>query len=481
MSRPVLPAALLLATASWIHAAQPVVRTEQPADLERGKAVGMIVTPHGSLYVGPGIEPYGSAFPVSDPAQVWAMTADASGNVFLGTSPEGRVFKISAGGETTLFFTADEPMITALALTSGGDLLAAAAPGGVIYRIGPDGRGEVWSETDELYVWALAPAAGDQVYAGTGQRGKILQIGSDGRFDLVFDSDESHIVSLAPLAGGGLLAGGAGSGLVYRIDPERHALVLHDDDLSEVVALVPEGESVVAALLAPPEPEARQPVLRLRLPDRAQVGASSEAAPDVLEEEAGPTLHGVIEGIPPSDGPETKRVRGRVIRIDASGKSTEIWSSTQEAPFCLLTDERGRVFFGTGEPGRLYRVDPDGKVARLSTLQEAQVTGLLSVPGGILLATSNPARVFRSGRSPAAAGEFLSRPIDAGGPARWGRDPLVTGPGARHRVLYAHRKQRSSGRYLVGLEPGSAGWLGQPDRKSRCPLPSMAREPIGAG
>jgi hypothetical protein len=420
VSRALLPASLVLVAAATVQATQPVERIEQPADLERGTANGFVVTSRGSLFAGPQVVPYGTPFPEPGPAQVWSMVGDDAGNVFVGTGPDGQIFKVSSGGETSLFFDAAEVMITALAFTRRGDLLAAAAPGGVIYRIGPDGRGELWSETDELYVWTLVPGPGDRVYAGTGQRGRILELDADGRFDLLFDSDESHIVSLSALAGGALLAGGAGRGLVYRIDSEGHAMVLHDDDLSEVVALAQDGETVVVALLDPPEPETRRPVLRLRLPDRTQVGASSETAAETLEEQGGPTLHGVIEGIPGAAEPAATRLRGRLIRIGAAGEISQIWSSTREAPHVLLSDGKGQVYFGTGEPGRIYRVSRDEQVSVLATLEEAQVTGILASPAGVLLSTANPARLHLLDPTSDDPGEFLSKPIDAGGNARWG-------------------------------------------------------------
>lgn len=467
MSRTLLLAGLALVTATSVQATQPVVRIEQRADLELGQSSGMVVTSRGSLFAGPRVEPYGSPFPAPGPAQVWSMVGDEAGNVYLGTGPDGQVFKVTPGGETTLFFQAAETMVTALAFTRDGDLLAAAAPGGVIYRIGPDGHGEVWSETDELYVWALAAAPGDRVYAGTGQRGRILELDADGRFDLLFDSDESHIVSLSTLAGGALLAGGADRGLIYRIDSEGHAMVLHDDDLSEVVALVPDGETVVAALLDPPESEVQRPVLRLRLPDRVQVGSSSETAADALEEDAGPTLHGVIEGIPASAEPAVKRVRGRVIRIDAAGGSTEIWSSSREAPHSLLSDGKGQVYFGTGEPGRLYRVGRDGVVSLLATLEEAQVTGILATSRAVLLSTANPARVHRLGQAGGEPGEFLAKPIDAGGPARWGS--IRWSPSQAARTEF-YTRSGNSGRpddtwsaWSPAMKDGSASRIVNPD------------------
>jgi hypothetical protein len=79
------------------------------------------------------------------------------------------------------------------------------------------------------------------------------------------------------------------------------------------------------------------------------------------------------------------------------------------------------LHFGTGEPARLYRLEPDGTVVLLATLTQAHLTTLLPRPDGLLLATANPATVHRLGSRSSAPAEFLSAPVDAGGPARWGR------------------------------------------------------------
>jgi len=413
------PSLLVAALASAALAVQPVVRTQTPEDLEAGDASGIALTREGRLFAVPRLEPYGAPFPAPDPGQVWALTADSAGQVFLGTSPDGRILKIDRSGKTSIHATVDEPMVTALATDRSGNLYAAAAPGGVIYRIDRDGTAELFCETGEVYVWALVRSADGTIYAGTGERGRILEIRPSGSAELLFDGDESHIVSLAILPGGDLLAGGAGRGLVYRVDAEGRAIVLHDDDLSEVVALATDGDAVIAAMIASIEPETRHPALRLRLPDGVQVGAATEGA-DLLDETPGPTLEGFIEGIGQGEATRDERTRGRVIRIDADGTVSELWGSTREAPFSLARDDRGRVLFGTGEPGRLYRIGEDGDVARIATLDEAQVTGLLSSPDGLLLATANPARAYRVPEQGEGPGEFLSRPIDAGGVARWG-------------------------------------------------------------
>ncbi len=417
--------AVIVATALMVStlpagAAQTRRWTESAEHLQGGDADGIAVTSTGKLFMAPRLTLLGKSEATRREAHVWSVAADRTGNIYLGTGPEGRVLKISPSGVETVLFRVDEPMVTAVAVLAGGDLLAGTAPEGRIYRITPDGTGQVWAETGERYVWSLVSDADGTVYAGTGEQGIVFKIAPSGRTTPLFDSDESHIVSLLARPDGSLVAGGAGRGLVYEIDAEGNAFVLHDDELPEVRALAVRSDGhLIAALVGPPEVEARPPAVRIQLPDGSQLGPASESVGD-LDDSRGPTVEGTIEGLNLPSETSVHALRGRVVRISPEGGVTELWRSTDEAPYSLALDSEGRALFGTGEPGRLYRSDGDHEVALLASVGEAQVSGLLRKGGMTVVATSNPAAAYRLDSLGSESGEFLSKPLDAGSLSRWG-------------------------------------------------------------
>jgi len=411
----VLLGAVLAAVAGGAVPARPRTRIESAADLARGRAQGIAISAAGRLSAAPRVSRVGRV----EALQVWSLVVGEDGRLFAGTGPDGQIVRLDSAGSSASFHRADRPLVTALALPPGGELLAATAPDGAIYRIRADGTARRWSETGERYVWALAPAADGRLFAGSGERGRVLEILESGDPAVYFDSGDTHIVSIAPTRDGQLIVGGAGNGVVYRIDPEGHALALYDDDLAEVVAAVPaEDGAVFAALLARLRAEPRPPALRLRLPEADEVGSADEGLGPL---EDGPTLRGRIEGLPAVEAPPVEAVRGRVVRIDPDGRVTELWASDREAPLCAALDRLGRLWFGTGEPARLRRIERDGTVSLLATLDEGQATRLLLTEAGAgFLATSNPAAIYRVGPGTAGDGVFVSEPIDAGALARWG-------------------------------------------------------------
>lgn len=411
--------ALLLA-ATRATAVQTRVWTGTADDLERGETEGIAVSSKGRLFLAPRLSVFGPKTLDDPPAHVWAAVADRVGNLYLGTGPDGRILRLSPSGSQAVLFAVEEPMVTALALTADGDLLAGTAPEGRIYRIPPDGKGKLWCETGERYVWSLAIGRKGEVYAGTGEQGILFRVDGTGKATPLFDSDESHIMTIHVLEDGAILAGGAGRGLLYRVEPDGKALVLHDDDLPEVRSVVPERDgSILAALVASPEPEPRPPAVRIQVAGAEPQAGGAELPPDI-EGRSGQPMQGVIEGLPSYREEAGRRLRGKVVRIGRDGAVTELWRSTSEAPYCLGLDTAGRAYFGAGEPARLYRVDPEGEIALLGTLREAQVTGLATVRGALLAVTSNPAGAYRLDDDPPGTGTYVSEPYDAGAVARWG-------------------------------------------------------------
>jgi hypothetical protein len=391
--------------------------TAGPEEMLRGSADGIAVTSLGDLLLAPRTQRLDGALEGSGALEVWSACAGNRGEIFLGTGPDGVVFRTDGNGRGDEFFRTGEAMVTALHRLAGGDLLAATSPGGRIYRIDAEGNGELWSETQERYVWAIAETAAGTVYAATGDRGRILRLRSDGTTQPHFDSDEAHIVSLVH-DGGVLLAGGGGTGRVYSVDLDGNAMVLYDDELDEARALVRDdnGDWVVALVGAPPR-DTRRPALRLRLPDGTPVGS---VEPNVsIEERQGPTLHGFIEGLATDDDAPTT-LRGRLIRLDSEGRATLLWESTTETPLSLATDSSGRVVLGTGRPARLYRVEADDVVSLIATLNEAHTTVLVRHDRTLFAGTSNPAAVWRLEAIDAEQGAYLSPAFDAGAAARWG-------------------------------------------------------------
>ncbi|PYQ11858.1 MAG: hypothetical protein DMH00_07190 [Acidobacteria bacterium] len=234
-----LPLLLFLAPGGSLLAVVPIVWTQQTsADFEKGRPDGVAVGSRGGLLLARAVK----EIPVKELQEnsqpfLWSQAVDSRGTLYVGSGNNGKVFKVTKGGQGSLFYATAELAVQALAVDPRDNLYVGTSPEGKIYRVSPDGKPEVWFDPDERYIWALAVDRSGNLFAATGEHGIIFKITDRGKGSPFFDSQESHIVALAFDRQGNLLAGSSGKGLLYRISPDGKGTVLLDTALKEVNAL----------------------------------------------------------------------------------------------------------------------------------------------------------------------------------------------------------------------------------------------------
>ena len=230
---------LMFSSAPPARAGGPVVwETNSRAELLNGDARGVSVTDTGALMLAPRLT---QVFD-TEQAYVWSTTADASGNVFLGTGHDGRIFRVSPDGRGQLLYDAAELDVTALAAGRDGALYAGTSPDGKVYRVTTDGRAEVFFDPPDRYIWSLAFLPDGALAVGTGDTGRLYRVRAAGArpdASVLVDLNETHIISLASDREGNLVAG---------TDPQRVApgtimpdLNVSDSDAQDIVAYLLEA------------------------------------------------------------------------------------------------------------------------------------------------------------------------------------------------------------------------------------------------
>src|SRR6266850_425324 len=66
-----------------------------------------------------------------------------AGRLYVGTSPDGRVYRVSGGKPGDAFFSPEAKYIWALIFDDAGNLLVATGQPGRVYRVSSSGKGEV--------------------------------------------------------------------------------------------------------------------------------------------------------------------------------------------------------------------------------------------------------------------------------------------------------------------------------------------------
>src|SRR5690242_1049921 len=176
----------------------------------KGRLTGVSINMDGQL----GLAPQAKMVFNPDEALALSLVADRQHNLYVGTGHQGKVFRVTAGGKSSLFFKTQEPDVFALAVGPDGDLYVGSSPEGKVYRVDANGKSSVFYDPTTKYIWAMVFDSEGRLYIATGDQGQILQVDRSGKGKVFFDSNQTHIMCLTVDGHGNLLAGSVPDGLV---------------------------------------------------------------------------------------------------------------------------------------------------------------------------------------------------------------------------------------------------------------------------
>jgi outer membrane protein assembly factor BamB len=377
-------------------------------DFEEGEATGSLILPTGEVVPGMKTSPI-----AVDAAFVWCATKSADGKTaYFGTGDEGKIFAVEVDGKETRakkVATIEAAWVTALLARPDGTLLAASTPGGKIFSVDPKkGTTKLFATLPADHVWTLAEGKG-VVYAGTGGPGKLFSIetagAGAGKPKALWDSGDKHIVSLLVDDERHLLAGTSEEAILFRVSTDGKAEALADFDAEEVRAIAKQGGALYVAV---------------NDFDRA----AGAATPATTAAPKGTKVAVASAGSPSSAGalprPGQRKSKAAVYKLDADGRTEQIFSIGDGYFTALAFDGEGRAFVGTGSEGRVYRIATDRTAALAIDIPERQALALVRTANGFLVGSGDVGGVYRAEPAAAKQATYLSRVLDADVRARWG-------------------------------------------------------------
>jgi hypothetical protein len=394
------------------------------ADLEKGELTHLSLSSDGHLTLAPVVQE------VYDPSVtfLWALARDSKGNIYVGGGGLGggkaKLSVIDAQGKGKMLAEFEGISVQAVAIDRQDRVYAATSPDGKIYRVDAAGNSQVFYDPKTKYIWAMAFAKSGDLFVATGDRGEIHRVTPAGVGSVFFQTEETHARSLAIDANDNLIVGTDPNGLVVRITPAGQAFVLYQTAKREITAVAagPDG-SVYAAGVGNRQQGAPTPATPP--PAAAAVPAANAPRPVAL---------------PPTLGSAAPAVAGGsdVYRILPDGYPRKVWSNSQDLIYALALDSKGRVLIGSGNRGKLYRLDSDPVYSILLNVPPTQITGLATAPDGKLWAiTGNIGKVFAIGPALESSGTYESDVLDAGSFSYWGR--LAQQPEPQNGVTFETR------------------------------------------
>ena len=356
--------------------------------LSGGDLKGVAVSSDGAVRAGFTL---GNA-PIPEASASFSALTLADGTTLVGTSPMGKVYKLT-GDTLSTFAETGSLAVTSMVQARNGTVFAATIPDGKIFKI-TQGKAELFTTLPEAsHVWALVvDRTGTGLFAATGPDGKVFRVEPTGASSVYYRSTEGHLVSLAMADNGDLLAGSSGKGNLYRITGPGRATVLATLPGEEVKAVVVSKGTIWAIANEYGEPP--------ELPKRSPAAGRTPAGP--------------------SSSTHSKAGKGGLYRFDAHGQPERMMKHDDTHYLALAIDEQGRPYVGTGANGRIYTVDDAHVVTLLADTDERQI-GALNVSGGKgFVATSDPPVAHRILGRGGPDAVWTSKVLDATLHARFG-------------------------------------------------------------
>ena len=418
--RTLAAAALVAAALLPLQASAPkFFQATTQTDFLKGDVENLSIDSHGQLTLGPVTE---LVYETSAPF-LWSMVAAPDGSLFIGTGNEGKVFRVDPQGRGSVFFDSAELEAHALALAPNGGLYVGTSPDGRIYKVDRSGSATTFFDGEDKYIWALAVDAKGNLFAGTGDKGVIHKITPDGKGSVFYKTNTTHATALAFDASGNLLVGTGTSGKVLRIDPEGKAFVLLDSPFQEIHALRFDGKGAlyVAAISGRPS-SGGAPVITSDAGDRPLGDPQRAPVPSVSAEITSMSIVDSGSGSGGAGREDRRSVKGAVYRISPDGVWDQLWESRDDSPYDLTFDHNGALIVGTGNKGKLYRLEGDPVRPTLVARAAAQqVTAFhTDATGRLYYATANPGKLFRVSPARAPRGVYDSETRDAQMVSTWG-------------------------------------------------------------
>ncbi|MGA8027583.1 MAG: hypothetical protein WB992_10575 [Bryobacteraceae bacterium] len=398
------------------------------SDFLKGRLSGLSLTSDGTLQLGPSIH-FNAA--LNQPA-LWSLAASPDGSIYASTGHQGKVFRISPDGKSSVVWTAEQTEVFAIWVDTKGVLYAGSSPNGGLYRIENGKAREIW-HSPEKYIWAIQSASDGTLFVATGERGNVYRIDPQGSALLYYETGQANVTALALDPKGHLYAGTDPNGLLYDIAGPKQGTILLDSSLPEIraIAIHPSGAVYAAAMggaiatrsaaAASTATVSSGPVVA-GTPTVVTVTEASEEANAKPPADQSKTLSSSASGSAATSNTAVVEVSGveksSIYRIDPDRTVETLRSSKDDNVYDLLLDGDA-IIFSTDDHGRIYRLEGP-KTTLLAEPGDGETTRILKAGSALYAGLSNPARLLAFGEPGTGAGSYQSQVHDSTTVARWG-------------------------------------------------------------
>ncbi|MEK7995555.1 MAG: hypothetical protein AAB403_17275 [Planctomycetota bacterium] len=349
---------------------------------------------------------------------IFAMATDVAGRLLAGISgSKCRLCRFEGGKMEVLFEPADANYIFAIAIDDGGNIFLGTGPEGKIYKLDSLGRkSELVYDSRDKNILSLAVGRDGWIYAGSDSRGLVYKINPRTKETTVlYDSDQPEVTALLskanPSSDAGLYAAATSAKMVQA------------------------QAQFAASALAQPSPGRPETGAEK---EESSTGGKGGRRLEIPNTER-PTAAQQAQAPPAARKPPEPAEASHIYHITEDGFVTDVFGEAAVF-FCLAEQKgKLLVGTGNSAELYSVDRGSEQEAVIYEDEQASQITAIAVSGDDVYLGTANPAKLIKLGSGFAAEGTYLSDLIDAGQPANWGKLQLEAEIPPGSKVLVSSR------------------------------------------
>ena len=384
---------------------------------EKGEADAAFITSLGEVRPGWSTESVDLEFD-----SAWSSVRGPDGTTYIGSDDKATIYQVKGKKVTKLASIGKAVAVVSMALDADNTLYVGTMPEGEVWKVDiKSGKSsKIATLKDAETVWALTLAKGD-LYAGTGPKGLLYKIDTkSGSTSVAFDSEDKRIMSLLSTGDGAVWLGTSDKALLFRHDlTTKKTRAVADFKGNEISALAEWRGTVIAAAND--------------LKAHSSTGFKTKEAVEKTEGKKDPgqapklpkkdTKPGSEKKTPAGVEPQPKSLRkgtGALYRVRGDGQLTQLHALTNTYFTSIAVNSKGQIFAGAAEKGRIYLVDQDESVSTAIDIDQRYIAQIMiDSKDALSFTTGDSASLYRSAGQ-AKSSNYKSEVFDAKAPARFG-------------------------------------------------------------
>lgn len=331
---------------------------------------------------------------------IFALAMDVAGRLLAGISGGTcKLCRFEGSRMEVIFEPPDANYIFAIAVDDGGNIYLGTGPEGKIYRLDAFGRkAELLYDSPDKSILSLAVGRNSWLYAGSDTRGLVYKINSrTKKTTVLYDSDEPEITALL-------------------------SMVNSASDMSLYAAatsakVVQTQAKFAASTFKPPLPgrpdaEAKGDESSINDADGQRLEIPNTNVPSNAKPTKAPSP--VPKGAKPGQASHIYKITADGFLTDVFGKAAVFFCLAEQEGILLLGTGNNAELYTIDPVSEQQAVVYEDE-------QAAQITAVSVAGEDLYLGTANPAKLVKLGSGFASEGTYTSDLIDAGQPANWGK------------------------------------------------------------